>query len=501
MKRNTVQYLAALSLVFSLSACVTSNPQTAHTVAQPKTTPMRNITSFTPALQCMDDMFHSFGVRDVVVTSDGIPDETGEVGAGTKDMLISAISRMSVKSKAFTFVDFDQSQDDVAELQALIGYTDEFRVPSYYIRGAITQLDSGVIAEQVGGGVAVPDFSLGVSKDLVVSVVSVDMNMAHLATRQILPGIAANNSIAVSRTGVGGDANATIGKAGLFFNVSMNNSEGVHAATRTLIELSAIEIMGKLTEVPYWRCLQIEQTNPEMIAVARSWFESMSSQDRIVFVQRALASEGYYYGPISGTLDTSTKGAVSRYQAENGLLANGDIDLQLYRSLIAQDLALGYRPKLAEPATVDVTAPPPLGLELVTEKGAAPEYRVEEVLRLAVTTSQDSYVYCYYRDDRGQIARIFPNSFQPDPYAIGGKTLQIPSQDALFDIVFERPGVQEEVVCLASYKEVGTKLPEAYKVADLTPLPVDSMSQLVSSFSRIDPTHLARARVTIRVAD
>ncbi len=245
--------LVTTTLMMLATACSAWDPQTAHTVAQPQATPVRNITSFTPALQCMDDLFLSFGVRNVVITSAGIPDATGQVGAGTKDMLISAISRMSVKSKAFAFVDFDQSQTDIVQLHNLVGYTEDFRVPSYYIRGAITQLDSGVIANQVGGGVAIPDFELGVSKDLVVSVVSVDMNVGHLVTRQILPGISANNSIAVRRRGLGGDAGATIGKAGVFFNISLNKSEGVHAATRTLIELSAIEIMGKLTEVPYWR--------------------------------------------------------------------------------------------------------------------------------------------------------------------------------------------------------------------------------------------------------
>ncbi len=501
MRRNLTHRLAAATLVLLASACSNWKPEAAYTAAQPATTPVRNITSFTPALQCMDSLFLSFGVRNVVITSAGIPDSTGEVGAGTKDMLISAISHMSVKSGAFTFVDFDQSQTDVAELHELVGFTDEFRVPSYYIRGAITQLDSGVIANQVGGGVAIGGLQLGVSKDLVVSVVSVDMNMGHLATRQILPGISANNSIAVSRSGLGGDLGATIGKAGVSFNISMTKSEGVHAATRTLIELSAIEIVGKLTEVPYWRCLWIEQTNPEMISQARSWFEGMSVQERVVFTQRALASKGYYSGVVNGIYDGSTRAATSRYQAEHGLIANGRIDFQIYQSLINKDLALGQKPAPAEPIAAKDADPVPLELELLTPKGAAPVYRVQEKLRLAVTASQDSYVYCYYRDHRGSIARIFPNRFQPDPYTVVGRPLEIPAKDSGFDIVFESAGVEEEILCLASYNEVGLSLPARYKAADLTPLAVSSMADLVAAFAAIDSTDLAQARLPIRVAE
>ena len=128
-----------------LAGC--ASPADAPVVARPKTQPVRNFTSFSASLQCMDNLLARFGVRDVVITSAGLPDATGEIRTGTKDMMISAISTMSVRSRAFKFVDFDQQQVDVHSLQSLVGFTDDFRVPNYYIRGAITQLDEGVIAD------------------------------------------------------------------------------------------------------------------------------------------------------------------------------------------------------------------------------------------------------------------------------------------------------------------------------------------------------------------
>ena len=275
----------------------------------------------------------------------------------------------------------------------------------------------------------------------------------------------------------------------------------MHAAIRSLVELSAIEVMGKLTEVPYWRCLRIEQTNPEMVAEARSWFESMSQQERVVFTQRALTSTGFYSGAINGVYDESTKAASSRYQAKNGLIANGRIDFQLYRSLINADLALGQKPAQIDPVAATDAVPVPLGLTLTTPKGSAPIYRVQDLLQLAVTASQDAYVYCYYRDHNGTIARVFPNRFQPDPYAVAGRSFAIPSRESAFDIVFERPGAEEEVICLASYQEVGLRLPDYLKVADLTPLPVGSLDELAATFGQIDSTGLVQARLPIRVTN
>ena len=134
MKRLSRHIITTSVLV--LAGCgVTSQPERAYVVAQPKTPAVQNITGFDQSLRCMDRLFASFGVKDVAIASAGIPDQTGQINAGTKDMLISAISKMSVRSNAFRFIDFDQSQSDVAILFDLGGFAPGFEVPPYYIRG------------------------------------------------------------------------------------------------------------------------------------------------------------------------------------------------------------------------------------------------------------------------------------------------------------------------------------------------------------------------------
>lgn len=477
-------------------------PEDAPVISRPKTLPVRNFTSFSPALTCMDNLFARFGVNGIIITSAGLPDATGEIRTGTKDMLISAISEMSVRSGAFKFVDFDQTQVDVHSLQGLVGFTEDFRVPNYYIRGAITQLDEGVIADSGGASVASPAFSLGFNQDKVVSVVSLDMNIGNLITRQIQPGMSAHNSLSVTRNTKVGDAGGTIQTYGVFFNLAINRAEGMHAAVRNLVELSTIEVLGKLAEVPYWRCLQIEQTNPAVEAQARSWFNDMSEREQVVFVQRALASQGLYDAPVTGVRDEATKGAISRYQADNGLIADGRINFDLYASLIHEDLALGRQPDPGFGQTVQAAAaqvrPNPLTLTLATPSGSSPVYQVNQSLELTAITSQDSYVYCYYQDGGGGVTRIYPNQFQPDAYVIAGRALAIPGE-AGFDIVFDRHGASEQVLCLAALSELGVRLPPQLQTPDLAPMPVRSLDEVATAYRQLGNTQLAEARLPIRV--
>src|SRR5689334_5438062 len=85
-------------------------PETAHVAVNPQSAPVRTITSFNDALRCMDDLFLARGIKDVYITSAGVPDATGAIAAGTKEMLITAIAEMSAKSNAFHFVDYDPTQ-------------------------------------------------------------------------------------------------------------------------------------------------------------------------------------------------------------------------------------------------------------------------------------------------------------------------------------------------------------------------------------------------------
>lgn len=514
---------ACFVLAFALLGCQQA-PETAHVAVQPRTAPVRTVTSFNDALRCMDELFLAQGKKDIYITSAGIPDATGMVAAGTKEMLITAVAKMSATSGAFRFVDYDPTQLDVQVLSELVGLRDNFVAPNYYIRGAITQLDANVLSSAESAGVSMPYFDLAVSRDQVVSVMSLDLNIGKLVTRQIIPGMSASNSIAVVRSGKGGDVGGVIGKAGLSISVSLDRSEGFHQAVRNLVELSTIEAVGKLTRVPYWQCLQIDQTNPTYRTEARQWFDTMSSAERVRFVRTNLVG-AYVQGSASDPEDPELHNAIARYQADHDLIPSGRIDFDLYYRLLAtatrdkaepavatnmtpspgtaatSPAAAGTTASVAAAASVPPSTPPaPSKVEIITSRGARPNFSVNDTLVVEARTSQDSFLYCYYQDSDGAVARIFPNRFQPNAYVHGGSAVEIPpGSEKPFNIRFDKHHAREAVACVASPLELGLKLPEAFKAQDLQPLPVSGLEDVVETFRRAGSGQISEGWLPIEV--
>jgi Domain of unknown function (DUF4384) len=501
--KNSLRRTALATAVLTLLAACQTRPETAYDVANPRTAAVRNIGNFNEALRCMDDMFLAQGKQDIYITTAGIPDATGLIAAGTKEMFITAVSRMSAKSNAFRFVDYDPTQTDVQVLSELVGLHDDFVAPNYYVRGAITQLDSNVLQSSASAGVSIPGMDLAINGNQVVSVVSIDLNVGKLITRQILPGISASNSIAVVQSGKGADVGGFIGKAGLSLSVSLDKSEGFHQAVRNLIELSTIEILGKLTRVPYWQCLSIESTNPNYRTEARGWFDTMGETERERVVSLALVRAGYLRDEGNGP-NPGLSEAVARYQAENDLVPNGRVDFDLYYRLLASDARRPTaKPVAASPANAAVTPalPPaePPRLVVSTPRGPRPSYRVGETMVVSVQPTQDAYVYCFYKDSTGTVARIFPNRFQPDPLLHAGVQIEIPPAGTKsFALRFDNPG-SEAVACLGSDREVGLKLPDKLKAQDLEPLPVSGLDDVASLFRGIQGARVDDARLTVEV--
>lgn len=488
-----------------LMAGCTTSPEKATVARQPTTAPTRTVSSFSESLRCMDQLLWQYGKHDIYLTSNGAPDATGRLLGGTKEMLITAVSRMSDRSNAFSFIDFEPALDSVNALYWMVGVRPEFRAPSYYIRGAVTQLDENVIAEAQSAGVSLPFVDLSLSKDQTVSVISVDLNVGELVTRKILPGVSTSNSIAVVSSGNGADAGGMIHKAGLSFNVSLNRSEGLHQALRTLIELSTIEVLGKLTRVPYWQCLGAEQTAPTYMAEARDWFDAMSAEERLNFAQRVLQADGYYDGPLNGADDATTKAAIGRYQTDHDLIASGRMDFDLYYRMLASPTAKALpaadsKPGAAPPPAA-TSAPPSPELIVSSDRGPKPTYRVGETPVIKAELASDGFLYCYYADAKGAVARIFPNRFQPDAFVPAHRQIEIPpGPPRPFNIRMDTAGADEAVACVASPQEVGVGLPDRFKGEDLRVIPQVSVADMLQAYAALPSAVVKSQTLPLKVS-
>ena len=474
--------LAAIAVATFLGGCASGPQETPYQVAQPSAKPIATQTSFSQSLTCMDNLFYDFGIRDIGITTKGIPDSTGEIETGTRDMLINAVGRMSQRSRAFSYIDYERVFGGQLD-SALYAQQDQLYRATYYIRGAITTFDDSVSSRNTGIGVSIEDFGAGVNRDATSSVVGVDMNVGEVQTGLIVPGVSSNNRIAVTRRGIGADANAEVevlgGNLAGFLQFSNNKSEGMHTAVRTLIELNTIETLGKLARVPYWRCLSVDGTNPEVREETQRWFYAMEESERVSFTSRALTDIGFF---SDGEVQSQTRAlsdAIGRYKSARGLLANGEITDELFGALLAEELSLNdLPPRLRAHSNAQTqTAVPELFISM-SDALELPVYSVGQPLSVRVRLNADAHTYCYYQDGSGVIARIFPNRFSPDSYVKGGSVLAIPGQGDGFEILFEQSRANEEVRCFATRRPIQADATPLVGGADLTPINANSLDQI-----------------------
>ena len=476
----------------------------ARVATAPKTPAVKTITNFTQALRCMDELFLANGKQGIVITSAGIPDATGKARAGDKEMMISALSKMTMKSGAFEFIDLTAGQSgegDLAKLFELKGGNNT-KIPDYYIRGAVTQLDDSAVRESKGFGVALPFLDLGYSKEQSFDVISMDMSVGDAATRRILPETNTSNTMIITKGGRSGEAGGKVVKMGLSFNKDLSRSEGVGATYRTLIELGLIEALGKFTRVPYWKCLDIESTNPELLDQVREWYDVASDKERILFIQRKLAGMSRFKGALDGVMSDDLKTAIAEYQAYVDLIADGRMNFDLYFSLkddIQNQLAaLPVTPPAVQrvpsvpfvapaPAPVSTVAEPsvtdPFKLSLTSDRGGNPSYKVGELLSMKMSLNKLGFASCFYEDMGKNTARIFPNRFYRD--SMVNANFQIPLPTGGFKIKFDRSG-RERIACVGSDREllIPANLANA---SDLSPLPVRSVDEVIAQFKKINP--------------
>lgn len=472
----------------------------------PKTPAIKTVTNFSQALRCMDELFMAYGKQGIVVTATGISDETQKVKTGTKEMMISAIAKMTNKSNAFEFIDFHSGSDDLAQLFAAKGDAQR-KVPDYYIRGSITQMDDNAVRKNKGFGFSLPFLDFGFSKDESFDLISMDMSVVDASSRKIYGETNTSNSMVIIKGGKSGEAGGKIGKVGLSFNMDLSQSEGLGSTVRTLIELGLIETLGKFTRVPYWRCLDVDLTNPLIREQAHETFDAMPMRDRILFVQRKLGGGmNRYRGPMDGMMNPALKQAIAEYQAAAHLIADGAINFDLYASLVDDTQNMLAALPSSVPSSVQRTgaaatavstpayqsAPQEASggkfrVNLQSDRGGKPSYRIGEFLTATLSLSNSGTAYCYYEDTGKRVARIFPNQFQANSNLKANSTVTLAGTG--FKIRFDTPG-KERIACIGADGELA--VPQALKGAkDLTPLQVRSVDDVVAMFKQNNPAAVA----------
>lgn len=146
--------------------------------------------------------------------------------------------------------------------------------------------------------------------------------------------------------------------------------------------------------------------------------------------------------------------------------------------------------------------PPPRpkapALNVVTDRGAAPRYKVGEAMQVMVSIERQAEVFCFYQSAAGEIVRVFPTRFAPDATLKARQLLKLPGAQP-FSFQFDRKNAREEVRCLGLDTTVAGKLPKLLGGAGFEPLPVASMNALVDTIRRTAGEEIAVGGVVVTV--
>ncbi|CAA6800320.1 MAG: Unknown protein [uncultured Sulfurovum sp.] len=283
-------------------------------------------TNYTNALKNVNSMVAIFNGQPINVYVNKITDETASGGKLPKN--ISTIVQSS----------FNSIGRNIITMSAI----NTKKLPKgsvFIIKGAITEFDlieasgSGVDAAGQGtynGQQGTIDASL--DRESKVTKLAITFNPVNIRTGNFVPRTSTKNKITINQESSGNELAFSILGSGIGINNALTKAQGVHSSITILIELSVVEVLGRLAKYPYW-VLTGGSVNQDIVAHLKTRFLRDNLSRKIQKVSYLLSLQNSKIKP-TGMMNSDLKQAIIQYKSTHGMSANDIIDTRLYMSLI-----------------------------------------------------------------------------------------------------------------------------------------------------------------------
>lgn len=443
---RVVRHMSLLAAV-GLVACAT--PPSAPPPAPAAPAPAREIADLGALRRCVGDLLVDYGTRDLSLAIEPLAEGGRRDDEGARDALAADIGEMAQRSRAIRVVAAER----------------EPQVPgpgTLLLRGSLRRTARAL---------------------------SLDLNAFSARDQGAVAGTASSRTVALA------DAGAELRLFGAVVRAAPDGGAGDRRSLRLLVDVSAVELVGRLARVPYWTCFGAAPDDPGVAAETQNWYDAMAAHpaEIIGYFQQQLRQRRQYDGAVDGSVNAPFKDAVARYREALGLPREPKLTLEFFRAYLAADhRALAQKTAPASlPAVASAVAPaavaapvaewPAHGLELRLQAPGRPLAR-GEALQFDVLPSRDAFVYCFHQDEQRRIRRFFPNRFQSEARVSAAGGLHLPG-DMRFEIAMNARGTPETVTCFATESDVWARLPARLALPDFAPLPLTTLEQLRSAFA------------------
>jgi hypothetical protein len=334
---------ALLSALVALSGCATTENalgDASKLYAEreaAKELPTANLSQYAPALLRFGRMLDVYKDGDPVVymQTRSILDATNlsnplvgaEIPGDITEMVRTAVNRIGARVVYVPYhPDYLVSQ---AQLGARFGVT----MPDFLITGALTEFDRALTGAgrannasiEFGKGRGATNIGYDAKRTAIFSALALDLNLVSFSTQQMVPRVQASNVVKVLNFST--EDNASLGFYGDAFGFKLEGKylQGRHSAIRTLVDLSVLELVGKATNTPYWRCIPNGTPDPVVVDNMRASYNALPPDQKLGLIQVMLRKHGQ---PVNVTrqLDEPTRAAlVAVYGARFPQLQNPDV--------------------------------------------------------------------------------------------------------------------------------------------------------------------------------
>ena len=222
---------ASILALLTVSACA-PDARTGAAAGQPVSPPGRSSTPYTEALTCLNEQLLARQLLLQNPTRLGagtLPDATGRISPGLRDMVTTAMVRATRGSSVF------RVSESLSLAQLPIGSaggpqtgggtiistgpmpTDPSAIQIY---GALTQADRNVQGNEIRAGAGSTTNIFGISQNADIANIGIDMHLGHVASGQILESV--SNQMTVRNMSRGASADFTIRGVGANFAISFD---------------------------------------------------------------------------------------------------------------------------------------------------------------------------------------------------------------------------------------------------------------------------------------
>jgi len=214
-------------------------------------------------------------------------------------------------------------------------------MPQLVIDGAVTQFDKGILSNssnldldlEFGSGRGDTDFRYDHDNGDDLSQIALDLSVFKYKDRSYITGVATQNKIEIHRKKRKDRFGFFLNGSGVGYSKYNTLQQSKDEALRILTEYSLIQLLGRLYEVPYWRCI-IPNLEPDKRVIDKKvkFFSKSSDKIKVKLIEQLIR----FYNQesiIDGAISAKEKDILSQIAGRYNIPCNNVLSSDLYRKL------------------------------------------------------------------------------------------------------------------------------------------------------------------------